>query len=235
MAKILVVLLLAAAAVPTAAVQCLAFRLCHFLCILMLALIFEIHYVDGTQRLSTCYFTRLMILQALSGGIYADNDVVAAVILGTGTDAAYAISMEWGNLKSDKLRHSEYDRALDFESLNPGEQIYEKMISGMYLGEIVRRVNTDNEPHTTHKISQHHIYSNWILGEAHKYEDDGMYIIGIHRNSGMSKKLHIYGLFSKRILDNVARMTICLQASAKDIQRSEVANGPLPPEKVDTS
>ncbi|XP_024318470.1 uncharacterized protein LOC106866636 [Brachypodium distachyon] len=73
-----------------------------------------------------------------------------------------AISMEWGNLKSDKLRHSEYDRALDFESLNPGEQIYEKMISGMYLGEIVRRVNT-----------------------AHKYEDDGMYIIGIHRNSGM--------------------------------------------------
>lgn len=50
-----------------------------------------------------------------------------------------------------------------------------------------------------------------------------------------AKKLHIYGLFSKRILDNVARMTICLQALAKDIQRSEVANGPLPPEKVDTS
>jgi hexokinase len=29
---------------------------------------------------------------------------------------------------------------MDFESLNPGEQIYEKMISGMYLGEIVRRI-----------------------------------------------------------------------------------------------
>jgi hexokinase len=29
---------------------------------------------------------------------------------------------------------------MDFESLNPGEQIYEKLISGMYLGEIVRRI-----------------------------------------------------------------------------------------------
>ncbi|KAG2600599.1 hexokinase-6-like isoform X1 [Panicum virgatum] len=96
----------------------------------------------------------------LAGGRYVDNDVVAAVILGTGTNAAYVehanvipkwngrlprsgnmvINMEWGNFRSDKLPRSEYDKALDFESLNPGEQIYEKMISGMYLGEIVRRI-----------------------------------------------------------------------------------------------
>ncbi|KAL5673831.1 hypothetical protein ACJX0J_018137, partial [Zea mays] len=96
----------------------------------------------------------------LAGGRYADNDVVAAVILGTGTNAAYVehanvipkwtgllprsgnmvINMEWGNFRSDKLPRSEYDKSLDFESLNPGEQIYEKMISGMYLGEIVRRI-----------------------------------------------------------------------------------------------
>lgn len=48
--------------------------------------------------------------------------------------------MEWGNFKSERLPRSDYDNALDFESLNPGEQIYEKMISGMYLGEIVRRI-----------------------------------------------------------------------------------------------
>lgn len=96
----------------------------------------------------------------LAGGRYADNDVVAAVILGTGTNAAYVehanaipkwtgllprsgnmvINMEWGNFRSDKLPRSEYDKSLDFESLNPGEQIYEKMISGMYLGEIVRMI-----------------------------------------------------------------------------------------------
>ncbi|KAM0887795.1 hypothetical protein ACQ4PT_028783 [Festuca glaucescens] len=96
----------------------------------------------------------------LAGGRYVDNDVVAAVILGTGTNAAYVehanaipkwtgllpksgnmvINTEWGSFKSDKLPLSEYDKAMDFESLNPGEQIYEKMISGMYLGEIVRRI-----------------------------------------------------------------------------------------------
>jgi hexokinase len=29
---------------------------------------------------------------------------------------------------------------MDFKSLNPGEQIFEKLVSGMYLGEVVRRV-----------------------------------------------------------------------------------------------
>ncbi|KAL2929011.1 Hexokinase-1 [Bienertia sinuspersici] len=96
----------------------------------------------------------------LAGGRYYDGEVIAAVILGTGTNAAYVerataipkwhgpypksgemvINMEWGNFRSSHLPITEYDIALDEESLNPGEQIYEKMISGMYLGEIVRRV-----------------------------------------------------------------------------------------------
>lgn len=96
----------------------------------------------------------------LAGGRYYDQDVVAAVILGTGTNAAYVerahaipkwhgllpksgemvINMEWGNFRSSHLPLTEYDQALDDESLNPGEQIFEKIISGMYLGDIVRRV-----------------------------------------------------------------------------------------------
>ncbi|XVE98081.1 hypothetical protein REPUB_Repub03eG0074700 [Reevesia pubescens] len=96
----------------------------------------------------------------LAGGRYNNPDVVAAVILGTGTNAAYVerahaipkwhgllpksgdmvINMEWGNFRSSHLPLTEYDHALDADSLNPGEQIFEKMISGMYLGEIVRRV-----------------------------------------------------------------------------------------------
>lgn len=31
--------------------------------------------------------------------------------------------MEWGNFKSSLLPLTEYDEALDFESLNPGEQV----------------------------------------------------------------------------------------------------------------
>ncbi|KAF5748537.1 hexokinase [Tripterygium wilfordii] len=96
----------------------------------------------------------------LAGGRYYNNDVIAAVILGTGTNAAYVerahaipkwhgllpksgemvINMEWGNFRSSHLPVTEYDQALDAESLNVGEQIFEKLISGMYLGEIVRRV-----------------------------------------------------------------------------------------------
>ncbi|XAR67059.1 Hexokinase [Bertholletia excelsa] len=96
----------------------------------------------------------------LAGGRYDDPDVIAAVILGTGTNAAYVerahaipkwhgllpksgdmvINMEWGNFRSSHLPLTEYDLALDVESLNPGEQVFEKLISGMYLGEILRRV-----------------------------------------------------------------------------------------------
>lgn len=34
----------------------------------------------------------------------------------------------------------EYDIQLDHESKNPGNQLYEKMLSGMYLGEVARLI-----------------------------------------------------------------------------------------------
>jgi len=84
------------------------------------------------------------------------------VILGTGTNACYVekvenipdfdgdktkpnviINTEWGafgdNGELDLIR-TEYDIAVDKSSINPGLQLHEKMISGMYLGEIVRQL-----------------------------------------------------------------------------------------------
>ncbi|KNA26013.1 hypothetical protein SOVF_001290 [Spinacia oleracea] len=95
----------------------------------------------------------------LAGAKYWDNDVMIAVILGTGTNACYVertdaipklpgqisksgttiINTEWGAF-STGLPLTEFDRGMDAASINPGEQIFEKTISGMYLGEIVRRV-----------------------------------------------------------------------------------------------
>lgn len=95
----------------------------------------------------------------LAGARYWDEDVMVAVILGTGTNACYVeqmdaipklqgnkspsgrtiINTEWGAF-SKGLPLTEFDRDMDAASINPGEQIYEKTISGMYLGEIVRRV-----------------------------------------------------------------------------------------------
>lgn len=89
---------------------------------------------------------------------YYDEDVMAAVILGTGTNACYVeradaitkcqlaksgsmvINMEWGNFWSSHLPRTRYDEDLDAESLNSGDQGFEKLVSGMYLGDIVRRV-----------------------------------------------------------------------------------------------
>ena len=38
---------------------------------------------------------------------------------------------------------TEYDLKLDRDSLNPSKQVYEKLISGMYLGELVRLILVD--------------------------------------------------------------------------------------------
>ncbi|XAR64193.1 Hexokinase [Bertholletia excelsa] len=96
----------------------------------------------------------------LAGARYWDDDVMVAVILGTGTNACYIervdaipklhgrlnsttglmiINTEWGAF-SNGLPLTEFDRDMDDASINPGEQIFEKTISGMYIGEIVRRV-----------------------------------------------------------------------------------------------
>ncbi|KAL9461168.1 hypothetical protein AB3S75_004213 [Citrus x aurantiifolia] len=97
---------------------------------------------------------------SLAGGRFYNRDCVAAVTLGTGTNAAYVessqtvpkwqgpspksgeivISTEWGNFSSSSFPVTEFDASLDAESLNPGSMIFEKLVSGMYLGEIVRRV-----------------------------------------------------------------------------------------------
>ena len=62
-------------------------------------------------------------------------------ILGTGTNTAYVdkdlgmiVNAESGAF--DKVDRSEFDRAVDEKSGNPGQQFLEKMIAGAYLGSI---------------------------------------------------------------------------------------------------
>jgi len=88
------------------------------------------------------------------------------LIIGTGTNACYLedienvelwdgdhgeprhviINTEWGAFgdkgELDFIR-TKWDLAVDEASLNPGKQIFEKMISGMYMGELVRQVLVD--------------------------------------------------------------------------------------------
>jgi len=99
---------------------------------------------------------------------YQDNKTAIGLILGTGTNACYIenidridtledfqeetsfkemiVNTEWGafgeNGSIDFIR-SRYDDEIDKTSINVGKQIFEKMISGMYLGEIVRLMILD--------------------------------------------------------------------------------------------
>lgn len=96
----------------------------------------------------------------LAAKSYNDHNCDMGVILGTGTNACYPekisnikkwrgldpkgemiINMEWGNF--NKLRFTPYDKEVDDESLNTGYQYLEKMVSGMYLGELTRKITRD--------------------------------------------------------------------------------------------
>ncbi|KAF9364227.1 hexokinase A [Mortierella sp. NVP85] len=91
------------------------------------------------------------------------------IIFGTGTNCAYLetqseitkikpeapnytsptnmqiINTEWGAFgnKSGALPANDYDRLLDQRSSQPGKQLYEKMVSGLYISELARLVFQD--------------------------------------------------------------------------------------------
>ncbi|KAJ1797131.1 hypothetical protein LPJ59_003327 [Coemansia sp. RSA 2399] len=99
----------------------------------------------------------------LLSAAYTDPSSQVGIIFGTGTNAAYyedvnnltkwkgpspasgemVLNIEWGAFDSDDfgfLPFTPHDIKLDRKSINPRKQAYEKMISGMYLGEIARNV-----------------------------------------------------------------------------------------------
>ncbi|XP_065546254.1 hexokinase-3-like isoform X4 [Lathamus discolor] len=60
-----------------------------------------------------------------------------------GDDGRMCINMEWGAFGDNGcLDHiiTTFDRMVDEKTINPGKQRFEKLISGMYLGEIVRYI-----------------------------------------------------------------------------------------------
>lgn len=102
----------------------------------------------------------------LIASAYTDEDMKMGCIFGTGCNAAYmencgdipklahlnlppdalmAINCEWGAFDNEHkvLPRTPYDVAIDEESPRPGQQAFEKMIAGLYLGEIFRRVVVD--------------------------------------------------------------------------------------------
>jgi hexokinase len=102
----------------------------------------------------------------LIASAYNDPEVQIGCIFGTGCNAAYmdvcgnipklahlkidpklpmAINCEWGAFDNQHkvLPRTEYDLTIDKESPRPGQQTFEKMVAGLYLGEVFRLVLLD--------------------------------------------------------------------------------------------
>ncbi|VDO16810.1 unnamed protein product, partial [Brugia timori] len=136
---------------------------------------------------------------------FKENTCQIGVILGTGTNACYMeklsncpkfkkfkfhddkypkemiINMEWGAFGDDgclDFIRTIYDSQVDERTINPGFHIFEKMISGMYMGELVRYVlaylakekllfNGDYD-----SISQPHCFPTKYVSEIDAEQDD---------------------------------------------------------------
>lgn len=102
----------------------------------------------------------------LIASAYTDSEMRIGCIFGTGVNAAYmenagsipkidhynlppempvAINCEYGAFDNERivLPLTQYDRIIDRDSPRPGQQAFEKMTAGLYLGEIYRLVLLD--------------------------------------------------------------------------------------------
>ncbi|KAL8797635.1 MAG: hypothetical protein Q9182_007155 [Xanthomendoza sp. 2 TL-2023] len=111
------------------------------------------------------------------------------------------VNTEWGSFDNEMsvLPNTPYDISLDQESNNPGIQMFEKRVSGMFLGEILRRAILDmikdgqtelfrdessgtNDMHSTCTIADDSsLYKQWgidtsFLSTAHEDQSAGHHI-----------------------------------------------------------
>ncbi|KAI8087225.1 hexokinase-domain-containing protein [Thamnidium elegans] len=99
---------------------------------------------------------------------YRSLDTLLSCTVSTGTNAAYwekiskvgklkdrfpsqndgemIVTTEWGGFgdtRSENVPHTFYDIRVNRQSVNPGVHVFEKMVAGLYLGEIVRLILVD--------------------------------------------------------------------------------------------
>lgn len=129
---------------------------------------------------------------------YTDTKMKAGCIFGTGSNAAYmedcdaipklahmnlppgsqmAINCEWGAFDNEHkiLPRTEIDKAIDRDSPRPGQQAFEKLVAGLYLGEIFRLIMVD-----LHENKDVQIFEGQDIGLLHKpYSLDASFLSAI--------------------------------------------------------
>ncbi|CAI2164122.1 11438_t:CDS:2 [Funneliformis geosporum] len=122
---------------------------------------------DVVELLRTAFDRQVTIVNDTVGTLvahaYKDQNTIVSIIVGTGTNAAcivesteikkhvfqpnfpqyMIVNTEISLMGSDFLPRTKYDKILDSQSSTPGFQQLEKMVSGLYLGELVRLAIVD--------------------------------------------------------------------------------------------
>ena len=160
------------------------------------------------------------------------------VILGTGTNAAYSdpqlddliLNIEWGGFNL-LPRRSQFDEEVDKHSPNAGKQHLEKMVSGLYLGEIARLATVHalqlqgcKVPHILKK--QHNIDTAAI---SHLLSDDAEMMAQYPLVDIDKSALAVLRTISEAVLDRSAAVAAAVLAAVihratfgKDTRKCEV-------------
>lgn len=158
----------------------------------------------------------------LAAGSYGDRDCDIGIIVGTGTNACYVeelsnipkwqarqtptgqmiVNIEWGNF--NKLPLTRYDKELDRSSDRPGQQILEKMVSGMYLGELSRLILKDSGLRIFDKIKSFKTeYVSIVEGDKSR---------NLNKTESLLKKI---GIKNSNIEDRKILKKICSSVSTR--------------------
>ncbi|MFH1653766.1 MAG: hypothetical protein ABIE74_06890 [Pseudomonadota bacterium] len=163
---------------------------------------------------------------------YKDPNCDIGVIFGTGTNACYTervdkiaklseserrkagkgmiINIEWGNF--NKLTMNSFDKKLDQATNNPKKQLMEKMIAGMYLGELTRLVLTDMIASKLLFAKENAIFSEGDFSTRH------MSLIEADSSSGLSgivSYLEGIGIINSTLFERKCLKRVCRLVSTR--------------------
>ncbi|KAH8294215.1 hypothetical protein KR054_009529 [Drosophila jambulina] len=197
---------------------------------------------DAISRRGDINVTVVAILNDTVGTLlstaYTTRNCRIGLILGTGSNACYVektvnaecfegyqnspkpfmiINTEWGAFGDNgvlEFVRTSYDREIDKETPNPGKQTYEKCISGMYMGELVRLILTESmskellfKGELSEKLQQPWSFDTSYISEI---ESDAP---GEYRNC--NKVLNSLGLRGNHESDRIGLRYICEAVSSR--------------------
>lgn len=163
---------------------------------------------------------------------YRSLDTLLSCTVSTGTNAAYwekvsdikklppnsitnpdeetCVNTEWGSFgdtKSETIPHTFYDIRVNRQSVNPGVHVFEKMVAGLYIGEIVRLILVD---FTDRRLIFDAQYST-ELNKAYNFESTYMSAIERDETSELED--------TKHLLENVMNLSSTTLNDRKMVKR----------------